>query len=226
MTTGRRRVKTPELKKEIKARGLDAVNSDEEGNPYLDENQQEVFVTQMTFLVEEYISRWRSLFAWISVLVIYVHGACIVGLCPWTRPFASLVSSSASWLAQLFFSPFSLGSAFYHLGWVPFAIASMSIACDANIIRTCMQSSLATNPQSLLRHYRTQFIILSILTISAWVVLAHAANLPRLLWGKHTVLMIVTPLLGLAGDTFVSSKILAVAGLEKLNHFKYNYKKL
>jgi hypothetical protein len=46
------------------------------------------------------------------------------------------------------------------------------------------------------------------------------------LWGKHTVLMVITPLLGFAGDTFVSSKTLAIAGLEKLNQFKYSYKKI
>lgn len=226
MTTGRRRVKTPELRKEIQSRGINAVNSDEEGNPYLDENQQEIFVNQMTSLVGEYIARWRSLFAWIAVLVIYVRGGCIIGLCLWTRQYASLLSSSASALGQIFFAPFSLGSGFYSLGWIPFVIASLNLAVDAHIIRTCMQSSHEATRESFLRRFRIRYVLLSILVISTWMLLANATNASRSYWGKHIVLMVITPLLGFAGDTFVSSKFLAIAGLEKLNQFKYSYKKL
>ena len=222
---GRKRVKTPELRKEIVNRGVDAVNSDEEGNEYLDEAQQELFVTQMTTIVDEYISRWRSMFAWVSVLVMYVHGGCLLGLIPWTRPFASIMSSSESFLGRLIFAPFSIGSTFYRFGWTSAAIGILSLISDYIIIRACMRSSLETNREQYLRKFRMTYLTLSTIVFTGWLILALAANIQPL-WGKHAVVMIITFLLGFAGDTFVSSKILAIAGLEKLNQFKYSYKKL
>jgi len=219
-------VKTPELKKEIQSRGVDAVNSDEEGNPYLDEAQQEMFVTQMTSLVEEYIARWRSMFAWVAILALYIHGGCLIGLCPWTREFALYMSSIESVIMRFFFAPFSLGSGLYQLsGWAPVLIGTTSIVCDITIFRICMTTSLESNRDSFLRKFRAIYTVLSALVFGGWMVVAMAARLQPL-WGKHTVLMVITPLLGFAGDTFVSSKILAIAGLEKLNQFKYSYKKI
>jgi hypothetical protein len=46
------------------------------------------------------------------------------------------------------------------------------------------------------------------------------------LWGKHTVVVIATPLLGYSGETYLSSRSLAIGGLEKLHFFKYSHKKL
>ena len=213
------------MKQEIKQRGIDAVNSDEEGNAYLDETQQELFVSQMTNLVEEYIARWRSMFAWVALLAIYIHGGCLVGLCPWTRQIATYLSAGESIIVRFIFAPFSLGSGFYSLGWISCVVGLTSLACDIFITRLCMKSSLEANRESFLRRFRAIYAVLSALVFGGWIVSATAAKLQPL-WGKHTVLMVITPLLGIAGDTFVSSKILAIAGLEKLNQFKYSYKKI
>jgi len=225
----RKNILSPELRNDIKRRGVDAVNSDEE-KEFLDEAQQERFVSQMTIIVDEYIARWRSLFAWLSVIVLYVHLGCLIGLLPltrWITTYGPLGSGSTSIIVKIFTAPLTLGTSFYSLGYMSALFGLFTLTCDGWIVKSCLSLGAGNNRRSIdTFHYRKVYWTMSFVITIGWLLLAASTTMTSLLWGKHTVIIVSTPLLGYAGEIFLSSRSLAVAGLEKLDSYKYSYKKL
>jgi hypothetical protein len=222
MSSRRKNVRSPELRHAIKKRGVDAVKSDEESE-YLDEAQQELFVKQMTVIVDEYIAKWKSMFAWLSLVVLYVHAGCLIGIFPLTRWITSIgpIATSQSIIFQTFCAPLTLGTAFYPLGYFAVMMCLLTITGDIWIIKICMGGKKGLDVQK----FRIGYWAVSLVITVGWMFMATVVGISPL-WGKHTVIIIATPLLGYAGETYISSRSVAMAGLEKLDLFKYSHKKL
>lgn len=215
----RRRITGKELTEAVKTKGIEPINSDEEQNMVLDETQQEKFISEIQIIASQYISTWRKLFAWISLLILYVHSLSLLGLVPFTRSLVSLASPRSVTL-QFLLSPTFAGASFFGDPLVPIFVQLGSIFIVMLTVRECMQRASLSYP-SFTRVNR----ILGFTAFCAWTILAymHAQN-P--IWGRHLVLSVSCPLLSLAAETFRGAQELAKEGVDKLQTLKYVHKKV
>lgn len=211
----RRNQTSPELRANIESRGVDAVNSDEDQDGMLDEQQQEEFIKQMTTLVNDYVRRWRSLFAWLSLMITVIHAMAFIGIFPLTATLVTLWEPR-SIILQLLMTPFGLCVGFGPTHLLASALAAGTVAADWGIFVTCTRE----------RHPHLRVIRgVALLVCVVWIALAYMTPNMHPVWGRHTVVLIATPLLAVAGEMFISSRTLATAGLNKLAQFKYSYRK-
>ena len=217
----RNRLAGKDLTSAVNKRGADAVNSDEEPNAVLDEAQQQKFIEQMELIATQYVQNWRTMFAWLSLLVLYIHVFALLGLVPFTRNIiASWTPRSVT--VQFLISPVNLLSAFFSSGALPLLLELITIACIAFIYSRSMQR--VPSPDALHRFKRINRLIGLALAV-LWPFMA-SKYIENWTWSKYIVIPLSACLLSLAADTFVSGQELTVKGLEKLVAFKYSHKKV
>lgn len=200
-----------DLKAAVKRDGINAVNSDEEISGILDEAQQEKFIQSMQAIASDYMHSWKRLFSWLSILIIYINVLALLGMVPHTRQIISLWVPRSVTL-QFLISPVWLGS-----GWfgrtLPLVGQIISTLMIFHVISMCIRGPTTGSS----RFIRTTGVVSAI----AWMAISY-----RLLWGKHSVIMLSLPLLCLAADTYVGARDLACRGIEKLSSLKYSHKKV
>jgi hypothetical protein len=211
MSTTRQRQTGKALTEAIKKNGVDVINSDEEQNNILDENQQERFISQMTLIAQDYVATWKRLLFYVYVIVIYIHTLSLIGL---LSP-AYLVSwTPSSMTVQLFISPLWLG------------LSSFSPSCILPVSLVEIATLVSVYHMHRNDYSQKTIRVSGVSGLLVWIALCSFARTGSLFWGRHLVLLVSQPLLCVAADTYVSSKTLAHEGIDKLTKFKYSYKKV
>ena len=214
----RQRLQGTDLKQAVEKEGVDAINSDEEANGVLDELQQEQFIQQMELLVTEYIGRWRAMFAWLSLLVVYIEILNLVGLMPVFRPLTASFEFR-SVILNFAISPLFLSQTFFHIWPLALGVSLMDICAILWVVSACMRRRQMMGLPRFSQICRT----LGLGSLLMHLLLTYAGNAP--LFGRHFVLTVTCPLLCLTAETLVGSGEAAVEGLDKLSKFKYSHKK-
>jgi hypothetical protein len=201
-------------------RGIEPVNSDEEHNMVLDETQQEKFISEMNLIATQYIATWRKMFAWTSLLILYVNAFSLLGLVPLSRHALAILTPKSVTL-NLFLSPIYAGSFFFTSPLAPIFVQLASLFSLMWSVKQCMRKS-ASSYASFSRLNR----LLGLGAFSAWTFLAYLYNIPNPFWGRHLVLSLSVPLQALAAETYRSACETAREGVDKLEKFKYSHKKV
>ena len=214
----RQRITGAELKVAVEQKGVDVVNSDEEQNGVLDEAQQEQFITQMTMISHEYIQRWKGMFSWLAVFVLYMNSMSLVGIFPLTRHIITAWTPQ-SVTVQFFLSPAWLAAGFYGHIW---SVLFLQVATLFAVLWISANASAAEPPAQFKRINR----VIALVSFALWSLLSALTDQPHVFWGRHTVLIVSVPLLSFAAETYLGSRELALGGLDKLNKFKYTHRKV
>ena len=157
------------------------------------------------------------MFSWLGLIILYIHLGNLLGA---LTPIASVTGlyEPKSLLVAFVLSPLSLSRNFSTATVSTAVLSAVTLVADYWVITQCIRDR-RMNPQFKVIERAIGFV-----TLLAWIVLAVVVGINPF-WGRHTVVMVATPLLCVAADTYMSSRELAVAGLEKLGQFKYSYKK-
>ena len=215
----RKRVTGDALTQAVMKRGLEPVNSDEEHNMVLDETQQEKFISEMNLIATQYIATWRKMFAWTSLLILYVHALSLLGLVPLTRGFLThLTPQSVTF--QLLLSPAFAGSAFFSSPLFPIMLEVLSLSAMMWTIRECLKRPTMSYPA-----FSSVNKLVGFLAFLFWALLSYV-QASNSVWGRHLVLTLSIPLHCLAAETFRGAREMAKEGVDKLDKLKYSHKKV
>ena len=216
----RKRIVGQALTEAVRANGLEPVNSDEEQNMVLDEAQQEKFVSEMNLVVSQYVATWRKMFAWTSLLILYVNAFSLLGLVPLTRQFLAFLTPKSVTL-NLFMSPSYAGSFFFANPLEPIFVQIASLFSLMWTVKQCLRRNA-----SAYASFSRVNMLLACIAFSAWTFLAYSYNAPNPFWGRHLVLSLSVPLQAIAAETYEAACETAREGVDKLEKFKYSHKKV
>lgn len=208
----RKRLDGKALTQSVSEQGVDAVNSDEEQNGLLDESQQELFISQMTLLVGQYVGRWKAMFAWTVLFVSYITLLDMFGMFPPTRWLVTAIEFKSLVLTVAIF-PVLISVELFHV-WPLLMIVSV-----AELAATFRMWQMVTRPDS--QKYAIAYFAVLSLIVRSGLIYMYAAH-----WGgRHIVSLFAFPLLCVSAYTLISSQSAANEGLRKLDKFKYHFKK-
>jgi hypothetical protein len=200
-----------DIKEAVKREGIAAVNSDEEINGILDENQQERFIIQMRDIADSYMHSWKRMFFWLSILILYINFLALVGMVPSIRNTLSQWTPRSVTI-QFLVSPVWLGSLF----------SGSLIAVILQMLSILVIFFVVSRPIELVAR---RLKLIGIIALLGWLAISYT-YVDNWWWGRQIVLVVSLPLFCVAADTYAGARELAVQGVEKLASLKYTHKKV